>query len=63
VKPKSLVSVGISYAPVENSTSAHNIPLQHLTQEYSKVSLFILSQGKAVTRNDNKQEILVFTTN
>jgi len=43
---------------LDNSASAQNIPLQHFTWEYSKVSLFILSQGKAVARNDNKREIL-----
>ena len=48
------VIVGISYAQVEDSASAQNIPLYHFSQEYSKVSLFILSQGKAVVRNDNK---------
>jgi hypothetical protein len=55
--------IGISYAQVEYSASAQNIPLQHFTREYFRVSLFILSQGKAVARNDNKQEILMFTTN
>ena len=39
---------------LDNSASAQNIPLQHFTREYSKVLLFILSQGKAIARNDNK---------
>jgi hypothetical protein len=47
---------------LDNSRSAQNVLLQHFPQEYSKVSLFILSQGKVVARNNNKREILIITT-
>jgi uncharacterized protein YaiI (UPF0178 family) len=49
-----VVTVGISYAQVEDYVNAQNIIVELLTKEYSKVMLFILSQGKAVARNDNK---------
>ena len=39
---------------LDNSASAQNIPLQHFTREYSKISLFIFIPREVVARNDNK---------
>ena len=58
--PEMLVGISYDYWIIPQ---AHRIYRYSTSpREYSKVSLFILSQGKAIARNDNKGEILIVTT-